>query len=246
MKAMILAAGLGTRLRPWTLTHPKALVPVGGIPMLQRVMERLVGEGFDRIVINIHHFGEQILDFLSSRDFGAEISVSDERGLLLDTGGGILKAADFLAVDDEPFLVHNVDILSDAPLGELMKVQCAGATDATLLVSDRDSARKLIIDGQEGKEKLVGWHNLKEDKYRWKGNGVLPEGAHMKERAFSGIYAMSPASFDKMGEKGRAFPIMDFFLDEKTSIGLMEVKSLAIMDIGKPATLKMAEQLIKN
>ncbi|MDE5875469.1 MAG: NTP transferase domain-containing protein, partial [Muribaculaceae bacterium] len=109
MKAMILAAGLGTRLKPWTLEHPKALVPVGGVPMLERVILKLKSSGFDQIVINIHHFGEQIIEFVESRDFGVDISISDERGRLLDTGGGILHAEGLLRVDEGPVLIHNVD-----------------------------------------------------------------------------------------------------------------------------------------
>lgn len=121
MKAMILAAGLGTRLRPWTLQHPKALVPVGGIPMLHRVITSLTAQGFDDITVNIHHFGQQIIDFLNSKEYGTRINISDERGHLLDTGGGIVHASKFLCADAEPFLVHNVDILSDADLCGLMK-----------------------------------------------------------------------------------------------------------------------------
>ena len=121
MKAMILAAGLGTRLKPWTLTHPKALVPVGGVPMLERVIRKLEKEGFNDIVVNIHHFGEQIIDFLKSRQWQAHISISDERGELLDTGGGISRASGFLGANSQPFLVHNVDILSSADLSWVMR-----------------------------------------------------------------------------------------------------------------------------
>ncbi len=119
MKAMILAAGLGTRLRPWTLEHPKALVPVGGVPMLERVIVRLKDEGFDEIVVNIHHFGDQIIDFVRSKDFGVKIFISDERGELLDTGGGLVYARELLGED--PVLVHNVDILSNADLKSFMR-----------------------------------------------------------------------------------------------------------------------------
>ena len=114
MKAFILAAGLGTRLKPWTLSHPKALVPVGGVPMLERVIRRLENEGFDYIVVNVHHFASQITDFLKARAWQARIEVSDETDLLLDTGGALVHAAPLLCRDSEPFLIHNVGILSDA------------------------------------------------------------------------------------------------------------------------------------
>ena len=116
MKAMIFAAGLGTRLRPLTDNMPKALVPVAGKPMLQHVIERMKAAGFNEITINIHHFGEQIIDFVqANQQFGITIHISDERGELLDTGGGIKKARPFLD-GDEPFLVHNADILTDVDL----------------------------------------------------------------------------------------------------------------------------------
>ena len=96
---MILAAGLGTRLKPWTIEHPKALVPVGGVPMLERVILSLKKQGFTEIIINIHHFGEQIIDFVGSKEFGVSIKISDERGKLLDTGGGILHAQQLLLLN---------------------------------------------------------------------------------------------------------------------------------------------------
>ncbi|MDE7096503.1 MAG: NTP transferase domain-containing protein, partial [Muribaculaceae bacterium] len=110
MKAMILCAGLGSRLKPWTDSHPKALVPVGGIPMLKRVVDKLADEGFDEVTINVHHFADQIISYLECEELPVnKINISDETDSLLDTGGGILKAEPFLAVDDRPFLVHNVD-----------------------------------------------------------------------------------------------------------------------------------------
>ena len=123
MKAMIFAAGLGTRLRPLTDNMPKALVPVAGKPMLQHVIERMKAAGFNDITINIHHFGEQIIDFVqANQQFGITIHISDERGELLDTGGGIKKARPFLD-GDEPFLVHNADILTDVDLHKLYQPQ---------------------------------------------------------------------------------------------------------------------------
>lgn len=137
MKAMIFAAGLGTRLKPLTDHMPKALVPVAGRPMLEHVILKLKAAGFNELVINIHHFGEQILDFLrANQNFGLTIHISDERDCLLDTGGGIRKAEPFFR-GNEPFLVHNVDILSDTDLKALYEYHRQSGNDATLLASRR-------------------------------------------------------------------------------------------------------------
>lgn len=239
MKAMILAAGLGTRLRPWTLSHPKALVPVAGVPMLERVILSLKSQGFDDITVNVHHFASQIVDFLNARDFGIRISVSDESGRLLDTGGGILHAEKLLSADDEPFLVHNVDILGNADLRELMAAHrsCASAV-ATLLVSDRDSGRKLAFDSSGA---LRAWHNLKEE--IWKPERPAIAGG-FTELAFSGIYVLSTEAFRLMKNQGFGdrFPVMDFFLRNAATgtIRGHQAPGLRLIDIGKPETLSRA------
>ena len=244
MKALILAAGLGTRLRPWTLSHPKALVPVGGVPMLERVILRLREEGFDNIIVNVHHFGDQIIDFLSGRDYGVDIAVSDERDLLLDTGGAILGASSFLLSGPEPFLVHNVDILSNAPLGALMERHRASGHDASLVTSPRVSSRKLVFDSQG---KLKGWHNLSTDQYRPEG---FVSGDDMEEMAFSGIYILEPSVIDSLEKYAsrtgaRVFPIMNYFLDVDNNINIGEIRidDLDLTDIGKPETLVKADRL---
>lgn len=244
MKAMILAAGLGTRLRPWTLEHPKALIPVGGVPMLERVILNLKQQGFDDVLVNIHHFGEQIIDFLSQRDFGVRIRISDERGELLDTGGGILKASRMLCEDNRPFLVHNVDVLSDANLKDLMNIHHSDA-DATLLVSDRASSRKLVFDRDMN---MVAWHDLKKDIYR-------PDTFKSIERecedyAFSGIHVLSPTVFEKMSRLGfeGGFSIMDFYIrmTEEHGVKGYHDKKLQLLDIGKPETLSRADEFVIN
>ncbi|MDE6795190.1 MAG: nucleotidyltransferase family protein [Muribaculaceae bacterium] len=237
MKAMILAAGLGTRLRPWTLEHPKALVPVGGVPMLERVIVRLKEEGFNDIVVNIHHFGDQIIDFLGSKDFGVRIGISDERGNLLDTGGGLVYADRLLG--DEPVLVHNVDILSNADLQTLMRIHKESQAGGSLLVNDRESSRKLIFDSEM---KLKGWHHLGTDEYKPK-EYTSKEGD--TEYAFSGIYVTNGEMRREMrqlfGES--AFPVMDYFLskDRKERVDGVVASNLNLIDIGKPATLKAAQ-----
>lgn len=240
MKAFVLAAGLGTRLKPWTLEHPKALVPVGGTPMLERVIVSLREQGFDRILVNVHHFADQIVDFLSGRDFGIDVAVSDESELLLDTGGALLHAAGWLCADEQPFLIHNVDILSNADLAGLMKAHAESDADATLLVSDRDSSRRLYFDRGMN---LVGWRNFKSEELRPAGFRVEPG---LRMYAFSGIHAVSPRMLARMraeGYKGK-FPIMDYYLAKAggaSPIRGMAADGLRLIDIGKPASLAQAE-----
>lgn len=146
MKAMIFAAGLGSRLKPLTDTMPKALVPVAGCPMLEHVILKLKASGFTEIVINIHHFGEQIIDFLkTNNDFGLTIHISDERDRLLDTGEESEKPV-FFENSGEPFLVHNVDILSDMNLKELYDFHMQSGSVATLLASRRTTSRYLLFN----------------------------------------------------------------------------------------------------
>ena len=246
MKAMIFAAGLGSRLKPLTDTMPKALVPVAGCPMLEHVILKLKASGFTAIVINIHHFGEQIIDFLkTNNDFGLTIHISDERDRLLDTGGGIRKARLFFENSGEPFLVHNVDILSDMNLKELYDFHMQSGSVATLLASRRTTSRYLLFNTER---KLRGWIN--------KDTGqVKPEGFHYdeslyREYAFSGIHVFSPAVFRLMEAprwEGK-FSIMDFYLATcgQTDYSGYLAEKLELIDIGKPETLARAEEFVKK
>lgn len=240
MKAMILAAGLGTRLRPLTDKIPKALVEVEGITMLQRVILRLKSQGFDDIVVNVHHFPDQIVSFLDTKDFGVTINVSDESEELLDTGGGIVKAAPLLFRNDsEPVLIHNVDILSNADLKKVMKQSQDGST---LFVSDRESSRKLIFD-TEGN--LKGWHDLRSDNFR--PEGFVPEYS-FREHAFSGIYAVTKSMVEEMEilMGTDRFPVMDYFLNpgRRQPVKCLVENNLRLIDIGKPATLSQAKDFL--
>ena len=246
MKAMIFAAGLGSRLKPLTDTMPKALVPVAGCPMLEHVILKLKASGFTEIVINIHHFGEQIIDFLkTNNDFGLTIHISDERDRLLDTGGGIRKARLFFENSGEPFLVHNLDILSDMNLKELYDFHMQSGSVATLLASRRTTSRYLLFNTER---KLRGWIN--------KDTGqVKPEGFHYdeslyREYAFSGIHVFSPAVFRLMEAprwEGK-FSIMDFYLATcgQTDYSGYLAEKLELIDIGKPETLARAEEFVKK
>ncbi len=246
MKAMIFAAGLGSRLKPLTDTMPKALVPVAGRPMLEHVILKLKASGFTEIVINIHHFGEQILDFLKANDnFGLTIHISDERDLLLDTGGGVKKARTFFENSNEPFLVHNVDILSDTDLIELYDYHLQNGGVATLLASRRKTSRYLLFDTGR---KLCGWIN--KDTGQVKPEGFQYDESLYQEYAFSGIHVLSPAIFQWMDAprwEGK-FSIMDFYLAtcrQTDFFGYLSEK-LQLIDIGKPETLAKAEEFVKD
>jgi NDP-sugar pyrophosphorylase family protein len=242
MKAMIFAAGLGTRLKPLTDHMPKALVPVAGKPMLEHVIGKLKAAGFNEIVINVHHFANQIIDFLKEKNnFGIQIWISDETEELLDTGGGIKKAAHFF---DEPFLVHNADILSNVDLKALYEHHIASGNDATLLVSPRKTVRYLLFnDGN----RLCGWVN--KDTLQTKPEGFVYQPEVQKEYAFGGIHIISPTLFNYMGDEWTGkFSIMDFYL--KTcgiaKLGGYVKEDLQLIDIGKPDTLAKAEDFIRQ
>ena len=237
MKAMIFAAGLGSRLKPLTDTMPKALIPVGGKPMLEHVILKLKDAGFDQIVINIHHFGQQIIDFLAANNnFGVQILISDERDYLLDTGGGIKKAANFFE-GNEPFLVHNVDIFSNIDLKELYRHHQDTNPLATLLVSKRNTSRYLLFNKEN---KLCGWRNHETGEVK----SYYPhfDPSQYNEFAFSGIHVLSPKIFEWMEEWTGKFPIINFYLSicAKTNIHAYPAENLSLIDIGKPEALDKA------
>ena len=210
MKAMILAAGLGTRLRPLTDARPKALVPVAGRPMIHWVIARLARSGFTDIIINAHHFADQIEAFAATYDGpGVSLAVSVEEDIL-DTGGGVRKAAWFFD-REEPFLVHNVDVLTDLDLSGLMKahrasdVHSASGALVTLAVKERRSSRHLLFDGAG---RLDGWRSDVTGETRM----VRPTAGPVVPVPFMGVYAMSPAVLARMTDTG-PFSIIDFFLD---------------------------------
>lgn len=241
MKAMIFAAGVGSRLKPLTDTTPKALLPIAGKPMLEHIIQKLKAAGFDEIVINIHHLGGQIQDFLAARDnFGVRIYISDEQDYLLDTGGGIKKAACFLE-GDEPFLVHNVDILSNVDVRKLYDTHLQTKALATLLVSKRDTSRYLLFNKEE---KLCGWRNRETGEVKSFYPYFDPE--QHTEYAFGGIHVISPEIFHWMEEWTGKFSIINFYLSicAKTTIQAFPAENLRLLDIGKPDTFKKAQEWI--
>lgn len=239
MKAMIFAAGLGTRLRPFTDNCPKALIPVRGKPMLEHVILRLKNAGFDQLVINIHHLGQQILDFLEKKkNFGMRIDISDERECLLDTGGAVRKAAPFLG-REEPFLVHNADILTDLDLRKFYEVHRCSDALATLLIGSRSTSRYLFFDGENA---LKGWKNCQTGEIKSGIPGFIPE--NYAAYAFGGIHVVSPEVFDFMNEWEEKFSIIDFYLSLTGRIKIQGYAEPGIrwIDIGKPESLAEAEK----
>ncbi|MGV4439034.1 nucleotidyltransferase family protein [Ornithobacterium rhinotracheale] len=235
MTAMIFAAGLGTRLRPFTLTAPKALFPINGKPLLQRNIEYAQSFGIQRFVINVHHFSDQILNFLKQHDnFGAEILISDETDELLETGGGLLKAKNLLGNQD--FLILNSDILTDINLKQLIDFHKKNNALASLAVSDRESTRKLLFDTQN---RLCGWRDLRNNQE------IIARESHSKSLAFSGVHMLSPLFFEKNTFSGK-FSIMKSYLDLITDENILGfVHNAKVLDVGKPEATTLAEKYFK-
>jgi len=240
MQAMIFAAGLGTRLKPLTDRIPKALVRVGGEPLLKRVIFQLKDAGFTRIVVNVHHFSNQIIDYLRDNDnFGLDIRISDESDKLLETGGGIKKAWP-LFDQTEPILIHNVDILSNV---DLKKFYQPLPLAARLLVSERKTKRYLLFDETM---RLVGWTNIETGEVKSPYKDLDPK--KYKMYAFSGIHMVAPSLFPLMDDEPDKFPIMDFYLKhcDKVRIEGYVKNDLKLMDVGKQETLREAEAFLKE
>lgn len=240
---MIFAAGLGTRLKPLTDTMPKALVKVGGEPLLWHVVMKLKAAGFERIVVNVHHFAQQIVDYLNANDnFGIDIRISDESNGLLETGGGIKKALP-LFVPDLPILIHNVDILSNVDVGNLYEIGKGEQADALLLVSHRKTQRYLLFDEDNI---LMGWTNIATGEVRSPFPALDPQ--QKRQLAFSGIHVIGPHIFPLFDEMPDRFGIIDFYLkycSRYTFMGRIQ-NDLQLMDVGKLDSLEQAETMIKQ
>jgi len=245
---MIFAAGLGTRLKPLTDTMPKALVPVGGQPLLDINIRRLMDQGYDRFVVNIHHFAQQIIDYVKEQDYAPLVHFSDESDQLLETGGG-LKKAQMLFRDDQPILIHNVDILDNVNYDWLAR-QHQADEDAVLLVSQRKTKRYLLFDNAMH---LMGWKNIEtgeiKSPYEYvRRTGLSQHGEELNMFAFSGIHSFSPHLFPLMDRFPERFPIIDFYLSvchRAPIVGLVK-PDLQLMDVGKIETLDQAEKFIQS
>jgi NDP-sugar pyrophosphorylase family protein len=207
MKAMILAAGLGTRLRPLTDTRPKALVEIGGHTLLEITLSRLRAFGVGEVIINVHHFADMILEYLKTNDnFGMRIEISREE-VLLDTGGGLKKAAYFFrggsSSSDAPFILHNVDVISTIDLQRMVQFHLENQALATLAVQDRETSRHLLFDESF---QLCGRQIRGDEKAK-----LVRSSRQVQPLAFSGIHVISPRLFSMMTEDG-AFSIITSYL----------------------------------
>jgi len=232
MKAMILAAGLGTRLKPFTDHHPKALAPVNGKPVLQRNVEFLQGFGIEDVIVNVHHFADQIEKAISDANgWGSNLTISNERDEVLETGGGIVKASWFLE-DSDPFVVMNADILTDLDLGAMITTHRQNKPMGTLAVTTRSSSRALLFNPNN---ELCGWKNEKTGETKGKPGHPF---------AFSGIQVLSPAIFNHIRFSGK-FSMIDVYLDlcsQHRFLAFDHSQSL-FMDIGSPEKLALAEKV---
>ena len=242
MKALVFAAGLGTRLRPITDNMPKALVPVAGVPMLERVIKKLSAQGCDSFVVNVHHFASQIEDFLRDNgNFGLPIAISEELAEPLETGGGIKHAEPLLHSEESRFLVHNADILSTLEIGWFIGQDNPG-TLATLLVRDAPADRCLLFDDDM---RLTGWTNVKTGEVK---SPYLPDydpSAYHKF-SFCGIHIISEDVFPAMASWPSKFGIIDFYLSMaalRPIKGVVAPADMRLVDIGSPEGLRKAEAL---
>jgi len=241
MKAMIVAAGLGTRLQPLTNELPKALVLLNGKPLLQRICEKLINSGFNEIIINVHHFADQIIQFVHQHnDFNIRIAFSDERDQLLDTGGALKKAAWFFD-DQRPFLIHNVDVISDINLNTLYHQQLQRQADALLLVNKRPTQRHLWFDDSG---QLKAWSN--ETTQAFKSPFADVDLTRCHPQAFAGIHIMSPSLLHAMNQWETPFSIIDFYLSMAKNQRILgyEADDMTWFDVGTVAKLKTAEAWI--
>lgn len=251
MNAFIFAAGLGTRLKPLTDTMPKALVPVAGKPLLAHVVDKLKAAGCKKIVINIHHFGDMIIDYVKNQNnFGIDIVFSDERQMLLETGGAIKHAVELLG--EEPFLIHNVDILSNVDIRALWNEHLNSGSAATLLVSKRSSSRALLFNNEGN---LTAWTNKTtgEVKTPYENIKIASLGTStgsvtaLEEFAFSGIHVFSPSLFKYFGNYPEKFSIIDFYLNtcKEEKIKAFTQEGLQLLDVGKLDSLEKANAFIQ-
>lgn len=241
MKAFIFAAGLGTRLLEHTQNKPKALVNLAGKPLIRHAIEYLKSFGITDITINVFHFADQIISYLNeNHSFDIDIHISDERDMLLDTGGGLKKAVIFLK-GNEPILIYNVDVISNLNLNELLQYHLEQNTLATLVVRKRETSRYLLFDKSL---QLTGWKNFKSGETRI---SRAESFADAQPLAFSGIQLIQPDLLKMINEEGK-FPIMDLYLRlaKDQSIKAFIDESSLWMDLGKPEELLTAEKLFRR
>jgi N-acetyl-alpha-D-muramate 1-phosphate uridylyltransferase len=236
MQAMILAAGLGTRLKPFTNEHPKALAFVNNKPILQRNIEYLKMFGVDEMVINVHHFANQIIKFLESHHhFDIKIEISDETNEVLETGGGLKKAAWFFT-HNKPFFLMNVDILTNLDLSKMLTVHQQQKPFATLAISQRESSRCFLFNAEN---QLCGWRNKATGEEK-----IARKESIYHERAFSGLHLIEPTIFTNLKQEGK-FSMVDVYLDLAKNYAIVgyDHTGCDFIDVGKPESILKAETM---
>ncbi len=237
MKALIFAAGKGTRLKPFTDHHPKALAQVNGITLLERNITYLKGFGITDFVINIHHFGDQIVEFLKkNNNFNCNIEISDESQELLETGGGLVFAKKFLD-HGEDFLIMNADILTNINITDFVNYHKNLKSFTTLAISERESSRKLLFNDQLV---LKGWRNVATGEQR-----LAEHNNNFKELAFSGVHCVNPKIFNKIKRTGK-FSIIEEYLDLMLTEKIYGfIHNGILVDVGRPSSVIEAEKYFK-
>ncbi len=239
MRAMILAAGLGTRLKPITNKIPKALVKIGKSTLLENCIDNLKLQGISDIIINVHHFADQITIFLEKKNyFDINILISDEKGKLLDTGGGLKKSASFFD-DSKPFLLHNVDVISNLNLETVYKQHINSNAIATLAVRERKSSRYLLFNSENT---LCGWKNIKTNEVK-----CIADIKHLNQFAFSGIHIIDPKIFSLMPNE-EVFSMIDLYLEIMMSekINAFIDNDSFWIDVGNHKSLELAQEKISE
>jgi NDP-sugar pyrophosphorylase family protein len=238
MKAFILAAGLGTRLKPLTDEIPKALIPVNGVPLLEHSIKYLATQGITEFVVNVHYFADKVEDFLrNNNNFGCNIAISDERNLLLETGGGLRRAAKFLN-GSEPFVMYNVDVLTSLDVRKMYAQHTKSGALATLAVSRRSSSRYFLFDKAK---RLCGWRNVKTGEEK---RPVQAEES-LIPLAFGGVHVISPKIFKHVDSFGEKFSIVDVYLALAAEYRIegYDIQSERWIDVGKLDTLEEANKM---
>lgn len=241
-KAMILAAGLGTRLKPWTDNHPKALAMVKGKSLLQRNIEYLQQYGIYDVIVNVHHLPEEIIETIEAkRAWGSNITISDERDEVLETGGGLKKASWYFTTEEQ-FLLINGDVLTDLPLNEMITFHSQNKPLATLATTNRNTSRYLLFDDEEN---LCGWRNVETGQEKGPASNFDDnKKKSLKQKAFSGIHIISSEILHLIKREGK-FSMIDLYLDlcSDHSIKSFDHSQSKFIDVGKPESLAIAEMM---
>ena len=235
MKAMIFAAGLGTRFKPWTDKHPKALALVNGKSLLQRNVEYLQQYGIEDVVVNVHHFADQIREAITKANgWGSKITISDETEDVLETGGGLLKARDYL--QDSTFLTINVDILTDVNLKAFLSFHQQESATISVGITDRITTRYLLFNDDN---RLCGWRNISTGKER-----IAIQQANYRQMAYSGLAIFEPVVFDAITQQGK-FSLIDVYLSlaPQYKIAGYDHSGSKVQDVGKPESVALAETM---